>query len=194
MWSLVRMIIENLAATREIDDEASASHTPGIVTIGTLAGVALGTTAPMTVYVGHTAFPSARRALGLRRVHGAAALRHVVGLLPRRHLNSCSELARNVVVAIPVVTAAFVSSSHPLLAWIARGGGLTAVGWSFLCFSEPRTRAPELAAWAMAAASLAGIVHAQPFSITSGMTALAYAAVALVARRTALRHSATMRG
>ncbi len=212
-------IIENLAAAREVGDHASPSHTLGIVTIGTLTGAALGATAPTTVYVGHTAFRrrGARWAYGLCMVpplcamgmfghrladllpatifFGATAYVGVtVGLLPRRHLKNVGDVARVLLVALPVLTAAFVPTSHPAIAWLARGGGLTAVGWAFLCFAERDSRAREAAAWAMAVASLLGIVHAPPLGVVSFMTALAYTGVALAARRVASAYSATTLG
>ncbi len=208
-------IIENLAATREVGDHASPAHTLGIVTIGTLTGAALGVTAPTTVYVGHTAFRArgARWAYGLCMApllcamglfghkvadllpatifFGATAYVGVtVGLLPRRHLTTTGDVARFVLVALPVLTAAFVPTSNLAVAWFARGGGLISVGWAFLCFAERQSRAPEAAAWAMAVGSLLGIVHAPPFGATSVITATAYAATAIVARR----YSAMMRG
>ncbi|HSI04785.1 MAG: hypothetical protein ACAI38_16690 [Myxococcota bacterium] len=212
-------IIENLAAAREIGDHPSASHTLGIVTIGTLTGAALGTAAPLTVYVGHTAFHrrGARWVYGLCMVpllcamgmfghkvadllpasifFGATAYVGVtVGLLPRRHLESRADVARLIMVAIPVLTAAFARVTHPIIAWVARGGGLTAVGWAFLAFAEPWSVAQEGAAWAMAVASLLGIVHAQPLTWTSYCTAAVYVALALAARVLRSRHSAMMRG
>ncbi len=197
-------IIENLAATREVGDDASPGHTLGIVTIGTLTGVALGATAPTTVYVGHTAFRrrGARWAYGLCMVpplcamgmyghkvadllpasifFGATAYVGVtVGMLPRRYLESAADIGRALLVAIPVLTAAFVPAVHPVIAWVARGGGLTAVGWAFMAFGERGSLAREGAAWAMALASLLGIVHAQPLTLASYVTAAAYVALAV---------------
>ncbi len=212
-------IIENIAAAREVGDTPSPPHTLGVVTAGTLAASLLGGNAPITVYVGHTAFHLrgagwlysalavpfliAIGIFGDRLVDllpttiflGAVGyLGAMVGLLPRRHLRSAADVGYFAIVVSPVVVMSLVGMQHPLLAWIGRGGGLTSVAWSFFCFAPRRSPTREGAAWGMAAATLLGLTHAPALGWQSYATAAVYVAAAVALRVARTRYSATMRG